>query len=242
MKIGRRWLIVYTVVLIAFIQGVYGLDLIASGGGKGESGSVALNFDLATDSTLKGGVVINGATITPETTISGPVSQFQQTHAVKDGTGKSASVSVNVVNASDGLTYESDVQPGEGTVDTQPWVTAQQWMTVPKADSIETNSSASYGSWSADAGIKESKGSKAGDYVTLTGYFGRAFASAAEIAAEQIASDGSGNTINIFNHARDGIGLFSIDTNLNGIARDKAKFQGLTSTSYAGGYNEATHK
>ena len=235
-------LVVSLLVSMALVQGVYGIQITASGGSNGESGSVALNFNLAKDATVNSKLTIAGASIGPTTAIGGSISTFEQTHAVKDSTGKTASVSVKVVNAPNGLTYESHVLPGEGAVTVQPWVSAEQWLTVPNADSIECTSASSYGSWSADAGIKESKGSVAGDYVTLTGYYGRAYASGNVIAAEQTATDGSGNSINIFNHVKDGSELFSVGTNLNGIASGKAKFQGLTSVSYAGGYNEATQK
>jgi hypothetical protein len=231
-------------VSMSLVQGVYGIEVTASGGSNGESGSVGMNFDLAKDATANSELVIEGAAVTPTTTIGGPISKFEQTHAVKDSSGKSASVSVKVVNAPNGLTYESDVQPGEGSVTTKPWVSAEQWLTVPKADSIECTSSSSYGSWSADAGIKEYKGPCVGDYVTLTGYYGRAYASEEVVSAEQTASKGTGYFINIFNHAKDDTELFSIDTNLDGFADsdDEAKFQGLNSLSSAGDSSQATQK
>ena len=62
--------------------------------------------------------------------------------------------------------------PGEGTVAAQPSVSAEQWLTVPKADSIVTKAASSYGTLSSDVGLEETKGSSTGDYVTLNGYDG----------------------------------------------------------------------
>ena len=50
---ARQVLIVSLLVSMALVQGVYGIEVTASGGRNGESGSVALNFDLAKDATLR---------------------------------------------------------------------------------------------------------------------------------------------------------------------------------------------
>ncbi len=235
-------LIVSLLVSMALVQGVYGIQLTASGGSNSESGSVAMNFGLAKDATLNTELVINGAAITPTTAISGSISKFEQTHAVKDSTGKSASVSVNVVNAPNGLTYESYVLPGEGVVTVQPWVSAEQWLTVPKADSIKTIESASYGTLSADLGIDVVKGSSLGDYTTLTGYYGKAFASATQVDTIQTATDGSAKSIRIYGHANDGSASFSIDTPITGISGSTASFKVLDALSSAGTSTQVTQK
>ena len=187
-------------------------------------------------------VVIDGAAITPTTAISGPISKFEQTHAVKDSTGKSASVSVNVVNAPNGLTYESYVLPGEGTVTAQPWVSAEQWLTVPKADSIKASASASYGTLSADVSIEEVKGSSLGDYVTLTDYYGKAYASATQVYALQTAAEGSAKSIRVYGQASDGSTSLSIDTPINGLSGSAASLKGLDASSSAGISTQVTQK
>ncbi|MHB8119559.1 MAG: hypothetical protein ACYDHX_12645 [Methanothrix sp.] len=97
MKHNGRWLIVCTVLLIALIQGAYGgIQITTSGGGNGESGSVSMNFDTLKTTAVSSQIAINGATVTPSTDITGPIKKFEQTHAVKDKSGKSASVYVKV--------------------------------------------------------------------------------------------------------------------------------------------------
>jgi len=70
-------LIVSLLVSMALVQGVYGIQVTASGGSSGGSGSVALNFDLAKDATASSKLTIDGAAITPTTAISGSISDFQ---------------------------------------------------------------------------------------------------------------------------------------------------------------------
>ncbi|MEI6105138.1 MAG: hypothetical protein WCP70_14465, partial [Methanothrix sp.] len=237
MKLNGRWLIVCTILLIAIIQGAYGgMQITASGGSNGGSGSVSMNFDTFKTSALSSQIAINGATVTPSTVITGPVKRFEQTHAVKDKSGKRASVYVKVLNAPSGLTYSSIVLPKEGNLRTiEPWVSAEQWLTVPKADSIKCTATASYGKLSADVGIELVKGRQKGEYVTLTEYYGKAYASATQVDASQTATDGSGNSIKIYNHAKDRIGSYSIDTILNsGLYLPPAAFQGLDASSSAG--------
>ena len=146
MKLNKRWLIVYIIVLLTFVQGAYGgIQLTASGSASGESGFVSMNYDILKSTSLSSKIAINGGTITPSTAISGPLSLFEETHAVTDASGKSASVYVKVVNAPDGLTYRSVVLPGEGNVVTQSQISAEQWLTVPTADSIKVTAASSYG-------------------------------------------------------------------------------------------------
>ena len=234
MKICGRWLIVYPILLMSLIQGVYGIQITASGDGDGESGTVTMNFDTLKTTAMSAQMEISGATVTPSVTITGPVKKFEQTHAVKDRTGKSASVYAKVLNAPGGLTYISQVLPKEGTVGAQPWISAEQWLTVPKADSIKCTAAASYGKLSADVSVEEMKGKSSGDYATLIGYDGKAYASATQVEASQTATSGSGDSINIYGHARDTSGSYSIDTPITGIACLAASFKGLDALSSAG--------
>ena len=110
-KINGRRPIVYTIALIALMQGAYGIQFTASGGGNGESGSASMDVDTLKTTTVSSQIAVNGATLTPSTAIAGPIAKFEQTHSVKDASGKSASVYVNVVNAPNGLTYGSYVRP-----------------------------------------------------------------------------------------------------------------------------------
>ena len=231
MKLSGRWLIVYTIALIAFIQGAYGIQITASGGGNGESGSVAMNFDTLKSTAVSSQIAINGADITPSTAIAGPIAEFKQTHWVKDASGKSASVYVKVLNAPSGLTYTSKVLPSEGNVATQTQVSAEQWLTVPKADSIKCTAISSYGTLSANVGLEEAKNALvAGDYVTLTGYYGKALTTGTSVLASQTATSGAANSIKMYGTAKDSSGTYKVDTWLN----DMAIFTGLSGTSSAG--------
>ena len=231
-------------VLVTLIQGAYGdVQITASGGGNGESGSVSMNFDTLKTTSVRSQIAINGATITPSTVIAGPVPKFEQTHAVKDKSGKSASVYVKVVNAPLGLDYRSEVLPREGNLRTiEDWISAEQWLTVTKADSIKCTATASYGTLSADVGIEEVKGRSSGDYVTLTEYDGRAYASATQVEASQTATAGSGNSIKIYGHAKDPSGSYSIDTPITSVSGLTANFQGLDALSSAGTTTQVTQK
>lgn len=227
-------LFVIMLVLPLFVQGVYGIEVSVSGGDAGDSGSVTTSIDAADEATVNGEITIDGAIVTPLISMGGPITLFEQTHGVTDATGKSAKVYVKVVNASGGLAYNSKVLPSEGTVDAQPWVSAEQWLTVPKADSIKCTASASYGTLSAEVGLEENKGSQNGDYVTLNEYYGKAFASDTLVYAGQTAADGSANSIRIYGQSNDGNVSRSIDTQVNGVSGNKAIIQWLNSLSSAG--------
>lgn len=187
------------ITIIALIQGAYGgIQITTSGGSNGDSGLVSMNFDTMKSTAVSSKIAINGATVTPSTAITGPVKRFEQTHAVKDKSGKSASVYVKVLNAPNGLDYSSEVLPKEGNLKTiEPWISAEQWLTVPKADSIKCTAFASYKALSADVGIEETKGESPGDYVSLAGYYGKAYSSTEQVYATQTATVGSGNSIKI---------------------------------------------
>jgi hypothetical protein len=180
-------------------------------------------------------VDIKGSVITPNMHINGPIKKFTQTHQVTDKSGKKAQVYVNVVNAPLGLDYFSQVLPRENLRTIEPWVSAEQWLTVPKADSLKCTATTSYGKLSADVGIEFVKGKQRGEFVTLTEYDSKAYASATQVDASQTATDGSGNSINIYNHAKDSSGTYSIDTILNsGPYLPSAEFQRLDASSSAG--------
>jgi len=197
-----------------------------------------MNFDTLKTTDVNSQIAINGATITPSTVIKGPIATFEETHAVTDTSGKSASVYVKVLNAPKGLTYASQVLPGEGNVDTQPQISAEQWLTVPKADSIKCLATASYGILSANVGLEEYKGILKGDYVTLTGYYGKAVTTDALVLASQIATSGTANSIKIYGSATDSSGTYNVDTSLMGLSGGKATFAGLSKTSSAGTTNQ----
>ena len=229
----NRELIVFLIVL-AMIQGAYGIQITASGGGNGERSSTTMNFDPLITTAIHSELSISGADIAPMTDISGPIPKFEQTHAVKDSTGKRASVYVNVVNAPSGLTYSSKVLPKEGSVSAQSSISAEQWLTVPKADSIKCNALASYGALSSSVGLEEYKGTKTGDYVTIAGYDGKAYASTSSAIARQTATGGTANSIKIYGSAKDSSGIYSVNTQLLGISGAKATFSSLSELSAAG--------
>ncbi len=235
----------FVIVLISFalIQGADGIQVTASGGGNGESDSVSMNFDTLKDSAVSSQIAIKGADLTPLTTLSGSVAKFEQTHSVKDASGKSASVYVKVLNAPSGLTYTSKVLPKEGSVTTQTQVSAEQWLTVPKADSIKCTATSSYGTIrSASVGLEEARSTAAGDYVTLTGYCGKAVTTGTSVLASQTATSGAANSIKIYGSAKDSSGTYSISTPLKGISGGKATFSGLSETASAGTTTQVIQK
>ena len=234
MRLDGKRLAILVVALGFLIQGAYGIQITASGGGNGESGSVTMNFDTLKDASVSGQIAINGADITPTAAIVGPITKFEQTHSVKDASGKSASVYVMVVNAPNGLTYTSKVLPNEGNVPIQTQVSAEQWLTVPKADSIKCTATSLYGALSASVGLEEYKGTLAGDYVTLSGYYGKALTTGTSVLASQTATSGEANSIKIYGTAKDSSGTYKVDTPIKGISGGKATFQGLSETASAG--------
>lgn len=239
-KIGMVFL-AFSIASLAPIEGAYGIQFSASGGGgTGGSGSVSMNIKAANSASVNSGMSINGAILNPTTRLIGATSLFKETHGVTDSTGKSASVYVNVANAPNGLTYSSQVLPGEGSVSAQPSVSAEQWLTVPKADSITAKSTSSYGALSSDVGLEETKGPSAGDFVTLSGYYGKAMASASSVSASQTATSGSANSIRIYGDAKDRSGSYSINTPLTGLSGGKAAFNALNDQSSAGTATQVT--
>ena len=233
------------IILIALtlIQSACGIQITASGGGNGESGSVSMNFDALKDPAVNGEIAINGADLTPSTMIGGSIAKFEQTHSVKDTSGKSASVYVKVLNAPSGLTYASKVLPKEGSVATQTQVSAEQWLTVPKADSIKCTVTSSYGTArSASVGLEEARSTVAGDYVTLTGYYGKAVTTGSSVLASQTATSGAANSIKIYGTAKDSSGTYKVDTPIKGISGGKATFSGLSETASAGITTQVTQK
>jgi len=232
----------FLIAMLAPIEGAYGLQFSATGGGAGGSGSVSMNIRAEDSASVNGQVSIDKAIVAPTTRLIGATALFEETHSVKDSTGKSASVYVKVANAPNGLTYSSQVLPGEGYVAAQPSVSAEQWLTVPKADSIVTKACSSYGTLSSDVGLEETKGSSTGDFVTLNGYDGLASASASSVSASQIAASGSANSIKIYGDAKDSSGSYSINTPLTGISGGKATFNtyALNDQSSAGTITQVT--
>jgi hypothetical protein len=243
MKLNGKWLIVYIILLIVLIQGAYGIQITGSGGGNGKSGSVTMNIETLKSTSVSSQMAISGATVTPSTTMTGKVAKFEQTHSVKDASGKSASVYVMVVNAPNGLTYSSQVLPKEGNVATKPQVSAEQWLTVPKADSIKCIATSSYGTiQSASAGLEETKGTVAGDYVTLMGYYGKAVTTGTSVLASQTAISGAANSITVYGTAKDNSGTYNVNTLLNDISGGKATFTELSETASTGTTTQVVQK
>jgi len=115
-----------------------------------------MNFAVQKDTSVTSEIAISSKDLSPSTAIVGPTEKFEQTHKVVDSSGKSASVYVKVVNAPSGLSYSSRVLPGEGNFAKQSQISAEQWLTVPKADSIKCTATSSYGTTlAASAGIEE---------------------------------------------------------------------------------------
>ena len=242
MKLAGRHLAVFITVLGFLIQGSYCIQITASGGGNGESGSVSMNFDTLASTAVTSQIAINGADLTHSTAISGSVTKFEETHSIKDASGKSASVYVKVVNAPNGLTYSSKVLPKEGSISKQSQVSAEQWLTVPKADSIKCTATSSYGILSVNIDLEEAKSAAAGDYVTLTGYYGKAVTTGTLVLASQTATSGAANSIKIYGTSKDSSGTYNINTPLKGISGGKATFSGLSETASAGTTTQVVQK
>lgn len=226
----------FLIAMLFPIEVAYGIQFSTSGGSSvGGSGSVSQNIIASNNAAVNSVVTINGASVTPTMRIIGPTQLFKETHGVTDGT-KSASVNVEVGNAQSGLTYSSQVLPGEGTVTVQPSVSAEQWLTVPKADYIITKCAAalSNGALSSDVGLEETKSTAIGDYVTLNGYDGKAIATTSSVSASQIATSGSANSIKIYGNAKDSSVSYNVNTPLTGISGGKATFNTLNDQSSAG--------
>lgn len=223
------------IALLTFIVGVNGLQFSASGNGVGGGSTVSQNIRADNSAAVNVGVTISGASVMPTTRVIGATPYFEETHGATDGT-KSASVYVKVVNAPNGLTYGSQVSPQEGTVAAQPLISAEQSLTVPKADSIVTKSTAtsSNGALKSDVGLEETKGTSIGDFVTLNGYYGLASASDSSVSASQTAASGSANSIKIYGDASDSSGSYSINSQLNGISGGRATFSTLDGQSSSG--------
>lgn len=69
---------------LALIQSAYGIQVTASGGINGESGSVSMNFDALKDTSVSSQIAINAADIAPLAVMAGPIAKLEQTHSVKD--------------------------------------------------------------------------------------------------------------------------------------------------------------
>lgn len=196
--------LVFIIAMGAIIQGACGIDVTVSGSGADGSSSVSMNLRPSYDTSLDAQLTVDGGTVIPELRSIGPISLFEERHDVVDSTGKRASVYVKVVNAKDGLTYSSQVIPKEGWTSAQPYVSAEQWLNVPRADSIKVSASANYGNLFAYTQMQEDKGSSSADYVTLEDYHGKGYASATQVDALQTANEVSGKSIEIYGDANDG--------------------------------------
>jgi len=245
----KRWLIIIALLML-LAQGVNGIKYTVSGGGSDSGGTISTSLEIAKEAAANSEIAINGADLRPSTKVKGKVKAFEQTHTAKDKSGKTASTYVKVVNAPSDMYYSSAILPrGVNAKKIAPWVSAEQSLSVPKADSIITKASASYAGMSADVGLEMHKGSLPGDFVTLSNYYGKAYASDGSynaypygVGAIQTADSGSADSIRIYNHANDGSGLLSIDTYLNGKSGVPASFSNLDTLSQAGTDTKVTQK
>ncbi len=227
----------------ALIQAASCIQISASGGSNGESGSASLDFVALESAGISSQIAINGADVTPSTAVIGPTAKFEQTHSVRDASGKSASVYVKVLNAPGGLTYKSRVLPKEGSLTAQIQVSAEQWLTVPRAESIKCTAISSYGTTrSASVGLEERKGTTASDYVTLTGYYGKALTTGTSVSASQTATSGAANSVNVYGYSKDSSGTYRVNCAINGISGGKASFTGLSETASSGTTTQVAQK
>lgn len=239
-------------MLMLFAQGVNGIEYTVSGGGSDGGSTVSTSLEAAKEAAVNSEIAINGADLRPSTSVRGKVKAFEQTHTATDKSGKTASTYVKVVNAPSDLSYSSVILPvGVSKKKTVPWVSAEQWLSVSKADSVIAKASASYAGMSADVGLEMYKGSLPTDFVTLTNYYGKAYASDGTgsdnpypygVGAIQTADSGSADSIRLYNHANDGSGLLSIDTYLTGKSGAPASFTNLAALSQAGTDTKVTQK
>lgn len=245
----RKWLIIL-VILMAFSQGANGITLSISGEDGKDIGSVSISIDVEDDAAVSGGITIDGADLRPTTKIKGRTKAFEQTHIAKDKSGKTAQTYAKVVNAPSDMSYSSQILPDRVKKKiTAPWIAAEQSLTVSKADSVIAKASASYGTLSSDVGIEIVKGPLPTDFVTLTNYYGKAYASDGSdstipfgTGTNQTAVSGTGNSIRIYGHASDGNGSLGVDTSIDGLSLSDASFQHLDAGSNAGIGTKVTQK
>ena len=80
-------------------------------------------MEAAKDAEVSSEIAISGADLRPKTSVKGKVKAFEETHTVKDKSGKTASTYVKVVNAPSDMYYESKILPeGISKKTTVPWV------------------------------------------------------------------------------------------------------------------------
>ena len=235
MNFSSGYAILFLMLLIFFIPGTYGIEITVSGGCGDGSSSVSMNINVAKEAVVNSEITINEADIRPSTSITGKTMIFEEIHQVTEKkSGKTAQAYVKVVNAPTDICYRSKVLPKEGNVKNQPLLSAEQWLTVSKADSIACKESASFGALMADVGLEMVKGSVSEDFVTLSNYHGKAYASVTDVYATQKATEGSANSIRIYGHANDGGGPLSVDTTINSVSGLATSFRGLDAGSFAG--------
>lgn len=241
----KTWITISAVILSTLIQGVYGITV--SGGGGNSGGNVWSLMEINADKTsaINSEMTISGAEMASVTSIipteRTDVRRFKESHSTSDSSGNKAQVDVLVINGK-GLWY--------GWSTDSSTVAAEHLLWVPQADSIKCTATATSGrTLSADVGIELVKGRTAGDYVSigtpLAGtetnptapggyYYGGAFASSSLVKAYQSAPAGTGQSIKIYGHAKDGTSTPSIDTSIDGVSGSAASFSGLEASSFAG--------
>jgi len=185
-------------------QGAYGLEITATGSSDGESGSVSMDFDTFENNNCE----------RPD------VNQWRNCNTIRRHIRTDRKIRTDsccpgqhrkkcqLVRERGQRARWSDIQfnssaRGRQRKVVQTWISAEQLLTVSKADSIICTAAANYGTLSSDLGIELAKGSQDGESVALNEYDGKAYASSAEVVASQTAAAGSGNSIKIYGHAND---------------------------------------
>ncbi|MGZ6387329.1 MAG: hypothetical protein ACXWOL_18115 [Ktedonobacteraceae bacterium] len=201
MKNDGMLFIVFIVVLV-FIPGACAVSI---GGGASISGS----------GSSQGIVVASGTHVAGISTASGVMSGTED-HWIGDTSGKLAEVKFDVENAAK-WTHSYKISPG--SIDqykystAQATVSAQEWLDVTNADSINANAYATNGEGdTASAGIL--MGVPGYSISNLAGYTNSATVTATQSKASQSATSASDNQI-IFNNGAINAELDSANVNLN---------------------------
>ena len=76
----KRLPLITALIAGAIISQAAGLQVSVSGGDARGRSSVSMNFDVSNAASVNSQLTINGAVITPQTSISGSITKFEQTH------------------------------------------------------------------------------------------------------------------------------------------------------------------
>jgi len=207
------------VIVLAVIPGAFGVSV--EGGTSIEVGGPgsAQGYSTADDSGAISEMRSDGIIKLFESAqlINTRTKNLEETSQATDFTGKHAETYVKVVNGQ-GITYSSKILPkGVSQRKTVSDVSAEEWLTVSQAASIECKALASYsdsveGSLSANVGIKLPNGG------SLNGYNNKASASATKVETLQKMLSASGPDILVTGNAIKEGESYTLDTVLAGSA------------------------